>query len=303
MTAPTAPSRPPRLVLRFALYSALALLVAGIAILWVVRHEAQASAEQELTQDARRAAAALGAQVQATDVERPIADAARLTALDDLFAPERKEGVVRVKLWRPDGTITYSTDRSLIGDRVEGDELAEVLAGESVREVGHLNDGWTVANATLFHERNMLSSTTRTQMLFDGLVRRARKTRRNGKPATDDPVVRQRLADLAIQVETRRLEAYRQLTETLRGHPAGIAASVNKLTTCELNHQIGRAALEILGPSGWLHRADPDAVDGGLWPLDYMFALGLIIGGGTAQVQKNIIAERGLGLPKEPRPA
>jgi alkylation response protein AidB-like acyl-CoA dehydrogenase len=169
--------------------------------------------------------------------------------------------------------------------------------------VGHLDAGWTVANATLFHERNMLSSTTRTQMLFHALVRRARRTVRNGQPASDDPVVRQRLADLAIQVETRRLEAYRQLTDTLRGRPAGIAASVNKLTTCELNHQIGRAALEILGPEAWLHRTDPDAVDGGLWPLDFMFALGLIIGGGTAQVQKNIIAERGLGLPKEPRPA
>jgi alkylation response protein AidB-like acyl-CoA dehydrogenase len=140
-------------------------------------------------------------------------------------------------------------------------------------------------------------------MLFDGLVRRARLTRKNGQPASADPVVRQRLAELAIQVETRRLEAYRQLTDTLHGRPAGIAASVNKLNTCELNHQIGRAALEILGPSGWLHRSDPDAVDGGLWPLDFMFALGLIIGGGTAQVQKNIIAERGLGLPKEPRPA
>jgi alkylation response protein AidB-like acyl-CoA dehydrogenase len=167
--------------------------------------------------------------------------------------------------------------------------------------IGHLNDGWTVANATLFHERNMLSSTTRTQMLFDGLVRRARLTKKNGKPASADPVVRQRLAELAIQVETRRLEAYRQLTDTLHGRPAGIAASVNKLNTCELNHQIGRAALEILGPSGWLHRTDPEAVDGGLWPLDFMFALGLIIGGGTAQVQKNIIAERGLGMPREPR--
>jgi alkylation response protein AidB-like acyl-CoA dehydrogenase len=169
--------------------------------------------------------------------------------------------------------------------------------------VGHLNDGWTVANATLFHERNMLSSTTRTQMLFDGLVRRARATKRRGVPATRDPVVRQRLAELAIAVETRRLEAYRQLTDTLHGRPAGIAASVNKLTTCELNHQIGRAALEILGPRGWLHRRDEAAIDGGLWPLDFMFALGLIIGGGTAQVQKNIIAERGLGLPREPRPA
>jgi PAS domain S-box-containing protein len=135
-----APSRPPRLVLRFALYSALALLVAGVAILWVARHEAQAAAEQELTADATRAATMLGRHLQAGDLEEPIRDAARLKTLDELFAPERKEGVLRIKLWRPDGTITYSTDRSLIGDRVEADELAEVLQGEPVREIGHLND-------------------------------------------------------------------------------------------------------------------------------------------------------------------
>jgi alkylation response protein AidB-like acyl-CoA dehydrogenase len=148
----------------------------------------------------------------------------------------------------------------------------------------------------------MLASTTRTQMLFDGLLRHAKRTRRTGRPATEDPLVRQRLADLAIRVETRRLEAYRQLTDTLRGRQPGIAASVNKLVTCELNHDLARAALEIAGPAGWLARTDADAPDGGVWPLDFMFALGLIIGGGTAQIQKNIIAERGLGLPREPRP-
>jgi alkylation response protein AidB-like acyl-CoA dehydrogenase len=148
----------------------------------------------------------------------------------------------------------------------------------------------------------MLASTTRTQLLFDGLVRRAKRTPRGGAPSTTDPIVRQRLADLAIRVETRRLEAYRQLTDTLRGRRPGIAASVNKLVTCELNHDLARAALEITGPAGWLAKTSPDAPDGGLWPLDFMFALGLVIGGGTAQVQKNIIAERGLGLPREPRP-
>src|SRR6516164_3487714 len=77
--------------------------------------------------------------------------------------------------------------------------------------VGKLHDGWTVANSTLFHERNMLASTTRTQILFDGLLKRARAEKRSGKPASKDPLVRQRLADLAIRVETMRLEGYRQL--------------------------------------------------------------------------------------------
>jgi alkylation response protein AidB-like acyl-CoA dehydrogenase len=168
--------------------------------------------------------------------------------------------------------------------------------------VGQLNNGWQVANATLAHERNMLGSTVRTQQTFQKLVRLAQTQRRNGAPASADPVVRQRLADLALRVETMKLEAYRQLTDTLRGRSPGIAASVSKLVTTELNHDIARTALEIMGSYGPLGRRDARARDGGIWPVDFMYSLGLIIGGGTSQIQKNIISERGLGMPKEPRP-
>jgi alkylation response protein AidB-like acyl-CoA dehydrogenase len=168
--------------------------------------------------------------------------------------------------------------------------------------VGALNDGWTVANATLAHERNMLGATTRTQQGLQSLLRLARTHRRNGRPAAKDPIVRQRLADLAIRVEAMKLEAYRQLTAALRGRPAGISAALTKLVATELNHDLARAALEILGSYGPLGRRDAHALDRGLWPVDFMFSLGLIIGGGTSQIQKNIIAERGLGMPREPRP-
>jgi alkylation response protein AidB-like acyl-CoA dehydrogenase len=168
--------------------------------------------------------------------------------------------------------------------------------------VGGLNNGWQVANATLAHERNMLGSTTRTQQMFEKLLRLAQTERRNGGPASADPVIRQRLADLAIRVETMKLEAYRQLTATLRRQPPGISASVSKLVTTELNHDLARAALEIMGSYGPLARQDRRVRDRGIWPLDWMFSLGLIIGGGTSQIQKNIIAERGLGMPREPRP-
>ncbi len=167
--------------------------------------------------------------------------------------------------------------------------------------IGMLNQGWTVANATLFHERNMLGSTTKTQQTFQALVRLARTQKRNGRPASEDPAIRRRLADLAIRVETMKLEAYRRLTETIRRRPPGIAASVTKLVTTELNHDLAEAALEILGSYGPLGRHDPRARDGGTWPVEFMFSLGLIIGGGTSQIQKNIIAERGLGMPREAR--
>jgi PAS domain S-box-containing protein len=140
VTASTARSRPPRLVLRFALYSALALLFAGVGILWFVRHEAQAAAERELTRDATRAAATLAASLEPSDLTTPVESPARLKALDALFEPEEREGIVLVKLWRPDGTITYSTDHPLIGSHVEADELAVVMGGRTILEVGRLND-------------------------------------------------------------------------------------------------------------------------------------------------------------------
>ena len=133
--------RPPRLVLRFGIYSALALVIAGLGMLLVIRHEAQLQAERELTADANRAAAAVASQLTRSDLAAPVRDPERRAKLDALFEPEVRDNVIRVKLWRADGTVLYSTDHTLIGDRVaEADELPEVLAGEPVREVGHLND-------------------------------------------------------------------------------------------------------------------------------------------------------------------
>jgi alkylation response protein AidB-like acyl-CoA dehydrogenase len=165
--------------------------------------------------------------------------------------------------------------------------------------VGELNQGWQVANATLAHERNMLGSTTRTQQMFNGLVRLAQSQQRHGKPASEDPLVRQRLADLMIRVEAMKYHSYRQLTDTLRGRSPGIGASVNKLVSTELNHAIAGTALDIMGNYAMLSRKSAHVRDRGIWPYEFMFTLGLVIGGGTSQIQKNIISERGLGMPRE----
>jgi PAS domain S-box-containing protein len=140
VTALTAPTRPPRLVLRFALYSALALAVAGVGILWFVRREARINAEEDLTRDATRAAATLADKLRQSDLSAPVENPARVKELDAVFAPELMHDVVRVKLWRPDGTVTYSNDHSLIGSHVDADELETVLDGSPVREIGYLND-------------------------------------------------------------------------------------------------------------------------------------------------------------------
>src|SRR5256886_3242623 len=197
--------------------------------------------------------------------------------------------------------ITVRPLVQMTGDAGFNEVFFEDVRVPRANVVGGLNDGWTIANATLFHERNMLGSTTRTQQVFQGLLRLARTQGRGGRPACADPAVRRRLADLAIRVETMKLEAYRQLTDTLRGRPHGISPSVNKLVTTQLNPDLAQAALDILGSYGPLARGNRRARDGGAWPLDFMYTLGLIIGGGTSQIQKNIIAERGLAMPRELR--
>jgi len=165
--------------------------------------------------------------------------------------------------------------------------------------VGELNRGWAVANATLAHERNMLGATTRTQQMFNGLVHLAQTRERYGKPASEDPVIRQKLADLMIRVEAMKYHSFRQLTDNIKGRSPGIGASINKLVSTELNHDLCAMAIEVLGSYGPLARDSKYVEDRGIWPYEFMFTLGLVIGGGTSQIQKNIISERGLGMPRE----
>ena len=111
-------------------------------------------------------------------------------------------------------------------------------------------------------------------------------------------MIRQRLADLMIRVEAMKYHAFRQLTDAIKQRPPGIGASVNKLVSTELNHDIAAWRW-----SSWAATACSPAharhvVDRGAWPIEFMFTLGLIIGGGTSQIQKNIISERGLGMPR-----
>lgn len=194
--------------------------------------------------------------------------------------------------------ITVRPLVQMTGDKGFNEVFFEDVKVPRANLVGELNQGWQVANATLSHERNLLGSTARTQQMFDGLVRLARTRSRNGKPASTDPVIRQRLADLAIRVESMKYHSYRQLTDVLRGRAPGVAASVNKLVSTELNHAIATLAIEVMGDYGTLDRKSKYVIDRGIWPYEFMFTLGLIIGGGTSQIQKNIISERGLGMPK-----
>jgi alkylation response protein AidB-like acyl-CoA dehydrogenase len=169
--------------------------------------------------------------------------------------------------------------------------------------VGRRGEGWKIANTTLLHERNMLASSAVLDGALRGLVRRMQAETRDGVRAIDSPVLRDRLLRLQARVLALKFHGMRMLTARLSGESPGVAGLVTKLAGCEVSHQLCALAVDAMGELGVLYEGSPHERDRGRWQNQYMFTLGLIIGGGTAQIQKNIISERGLGMPREPRPA
>ncbi len=123
----------------------------------------------------------------------------------------------------------------------------------------------------------------------------------DGRRLIDDPVFCDRLMQLQARVLTMKFNGLRNVTASMAGEASGMAGLVVKLQGCELNHQIAALAIDALGELGVLYEDGPHLRAKGSWQWNYMFDLGLIIGGGTAQIQKNIISERGLGMPREPK--
>jgi alkylation response protein AidB-like acyl-CoA dehydrogenase len=215
----------------------------------------------------------------------------------DPQAPKHR-GISYVLIDMKTSGITVRPLVQMTGDRGFNEVFFDNVRVPRENLVGKVNEGWMVANTTLFHERNALGSTVTTQRLFNRLKVLAGSVVRNGKPMTKDPVFRQRLADLEIRVESMKYHMLRQLTDSIHGRNPGIAAMVNKLVGTELNHDLSTAAMEVMGDYSMLARGEEYALDRGFWPYEWMFSLGLVIGGGTSHIQKNIIAERGLRMPK-----
>ena len=169
--------------------------------------------------------------------------------------------------------------------------------------VGQRGQGWMVANATLKHERGMLGDPNQAGTRLKAIIELMQEETVDGSRLMDNPVYRDRLLKLQARVHAMEYHGLRLLTAGLKGEDPGVARLIVKLMGCELNHQLAGFAIDALGELGMLYGGSPHLRDHGNWQSSYMFDLGLIIGGGTAQIQKNIISERGLGMPREPKPA
>jgi len=168
--------------------------------------------------------------------------------------------------------------------------------------VGRRGEGWKVANETLKHERGVLGNPDVAASRMQSIIELMQRETVDGSRVLDNPVMRDRLLRLQARVLAMQFHGARLLTMQMKGEETGLAQLVVKLQGCELSYQVAALAIDVMGELGVLYTGSPHVRDEGAWQQHYMFDLGLIIGGGTAQIQKNIIAERGLGMPREPGP-
>lgn len=161
--------------------------------------------------------------------------------------------------------------------------------------LGEVNRGWTTAITALMNERANLG--TGIQVVFKrnlaALIARSRIVERNGQRVSEDPLVRQKLAQAYLELEILRLNTNRALTSLSKTGVPGPEGSIQKLYWSEWNQRMQQTAQEILGPYGQLKDFDK-----GIWEYAYLRARGNTIEAGTSEIQRNIIAERVLGLPK-----
>jgi alkylation response protein AidB-like acyl-CoA dehydrogenase len=166
--------------------------------------------------------------------------------------------------------------------------------------LGDVNRGWDVAIGTLMHERGSFGAGL--QILYrrniERLMELSRTVRRNGQPAAEDPILRQKLAQCYAEIEIMRLNQMRAFSRISATGVPGPEGSILKIFWSELNQRLQQIAQELLGPYGQLEGSDEHAIDKGMWAYGYLRARGNTIEAGTSEIQRNIIGHFVLGLPR-----
>ena len=178
-----------------------------------------------------------------------------------------------------------------------GGEFCEIFLNDAVVEdqdlVGAPTDGWKLAMTTFGFERGGLGSAARFERVVGALAELAR-ARHSG----EDPVARQQVAQARIESHIFRLNGLRALTKAAQGHAPGPEASLTKLYWSEMDKRIQETAISLQGPYGALAPGSAWGVEDGRWQYGWMWAQAETIYAGSSEIQRNIIAERVLGLPR-----
>ena len=164
--------------------------------------------------------------------------------------------------------------------------------------VGELNRGWYVGATLLDFERSGVDYSAGSQRMLEELVQFSKENSRNGRALADDPLVRRHLADLAIKVATSRLISYNTAWMQSEGLVPNKEASMGKAFGTELQQHVAAAGMDLLGLYGQLEPGSKYAPLAGRIERSYLTSVSATIAAGTSEIQRNIIATRGLGLPR-----
>ncbi|MDY0065690.1 MAG: acyl-CoA dehydrogenase family protein [Steroidobacteraceae bacterium] len=217
-------------------------------------------------------------------------------ARTDPDAPKHR-GISLFLVRMDDPGITIHPMHTIGGERTNAVYFDEVFVHDDYR-IGELNKGFQYIAEALDLERFGMFTFSPVRARVELLCDYVKTARRAGKPLKDDPVIRQKIAQLATECEAARLLGVRFIDAALDAAKApSIQASEYKLYSTELSRRLADAAMDIVGAGSQLADAD-DAPLAGRAPGSYTLTVLETIGGGSSEVQKNIIATRKLGLPK-----
>jgi alkylation response protein AidB-like acyl-CoA dehydrogenase len=218
----------------------------------------------------------------------------------DPDAPKHK-GITFILIDMTSPGITIRPLTQMTGEAEFNEVFLESVRVPAANVVGKANEGWGVALTTLAYERDVLTMIRHISLrtALERLVALAKRTKRDGHAAADDPVFRQKIASLAIAERCLMLNGYRTLTRILRGQRPGPEGSTAKLFWSEVDQDLAEVATEVIGPYSQIEASSDWAPDEGQWEFYALLARGSGIRAGTSEILRNILGERVLGLPKD----
>jgi alkylation response protein AidB-like acyl-CoA dehydrogenase len=228
-----------------------------------------------------------------------VADFGILIARTDPEAPKHNGITYLICPMRGDG-VTVRPISDMTGAHSFNEVFLDEVRIPLANRVGKENGGWSLAKVTLSNERVSLSGEGALWGRGPSAHELLDLVRCHG--GTHDPVMRERLASLYIEAEVLRLVRLRTVAAAVAGRPPGPEASVRKALADEHGKHIMGLARDLCGAAGMLADATPYGDPNPMWAFGFLFSPALTIGGGTAEIQRNIIAERALGLPHDPDP-
>jgi len=209
----------------------------------------------------------------------------------------RQKGITYLLIDAHAPGVTVRPLRDLTGDAHFCEVFLNDVRVPVFNRVGEEDGGWPLVRTSLGHERaaGAMNQAALYRRVLDELIELARE-----RGATADPLVRDRLADFEVRVRIMRYTGMRTIADIIAKGEPGPGSSTSRLFIVTFEQDLHEFAVELLGAYGVLGRHDPHAVQRGRWVWGFLRTRASTIGAGTAEIQRNTIAEQVLGLPRDP---